>query len=353
MFQSKCIDCKKIRFLLFVENTLGETFVTHSRIVRLLGSLLLISGAFVLSAGGAAVAQPYPSKLVRMLIGYPAGSGTDLYGRAISRQLQTSLGWKIIVENKAGAAANIAAEAVVRSSPDGYTILLSASQIVINPFVRKLTYDVEKDLIPVLQTTAVSYVLVTHPKFSANSLVELIDVIKKTPGKLNYGSYGSGSGSHLSMVMLLGLAGLQAEHIQYNGSPAMLTAVAAGEVSMAFDTPQSVMPHLQSGRIKAIAIAGPQQLDVIPGVTTIAKMYPGFDTDGWQGIFVPAGTPKSIVDKLAMEVAEALRSPEIKSMSAKLGVRLVGNTPEVFAAYVKDELRKYEQIVRENNIRVD
>jgi tripartite-type tricarboxylate transporter receptor subunit TctC len=122
---------------------------------------------------------------------------------------------------------------------------------------------------------------------------------------------------------------------------------------MAFDTPQSFLPHVQAGRLKAIAIGGPLPLDVIPGVVPIAKMFPGFDTDGWQGIFVPAGTPKSVIDKLAEKIAQALRSSEIESMSARLGVRLVGSTPEVFAAYMKSELRKYEQIVRENDIRVD
>jgi tripartite-type tricarboxylate transporter receptor subunit TctC len=325
----------------------------NSRTARQLAALLLIGGAVLVATVPAALAQPYPSKLVKMLIGYPAGSGTDLYGRAIAKHLQNSLGWRVIIENKIGAAGNIAVESAVRAPADGYTILLSASQIVINPFVRKLSYDIEKDLIPVLQTTAVSYVLVTSPKFPANDLAELIDVIKKNPGKFNYGSYGSGSGPHLSMVMLQGLAGIQAAHVQYSGSPQMLTALMAGEIEMAFDTPQSLMSHIQSGRLKAIAIAGPNPLEVIPGAAPIAKMFPGFDTDGWQGIFVPAGTPKGVVDKLAEEVAKALHSPEIESMSARLGVRLVGSTPEVFAAYMKNELRKYEQIVRENNIRVD
>lgn len=323
------------------------------KIARELAALLLIGGAVLVATVPAALAQPYPSKLVKMLIGYPPGSGTDLYGRAIAKHLQGSMGRSVIIENKVGAAGNIAVETAVRAPADGYTILLSASQIVINPFVRKLSYDIEKDLIPVLQTTAVSYVLVTSPKFPANDLAELIDVVKKNPGKFNYGSFGSGSGSHLTMVMLQRASGIEAAHVQYSGSPQMLTALIAGEIEMAFDTPQSFMPHVQSGRLKAIAIGGPLPMEVIPGVAPIAKMFPGFDTDGWQGIFVPAGTPKGVVDKLAAEVAEALRSPEIKSMSTRLGVRLVGSTPEVFAAYMKSELRKYEQVVRENNIRVD
>lgn len=327
--------------------------MTKSGIASRFAALILIGVAALAVTAPAALAQPYPSKLVKMLIGYPPGSGTDLYGRAITKQLQDNLGWRMIIENKVGAAGNIAVESMVRAPADGYTILLSASQIVINPFVRKLSYDIEKDLIPVLQTTAVSYVLVTSPKFPANSLGELLDVVKKNPGKFNYGSFGSGSGSHLSMVMLQRVSGIQAAHVQYNGSPQMLTALIAGEIDMAFDTPQSFLPHVQAGRLKAIAIGGPLPMDVIPGVAPIAKTFPGFDTDGWQGIFVPANTSKSVIDKLAEEVAKTLRSPDIESMSARLGVRLVGSTPEAFATYFKNELRKYEQIVREIEIRVD
>lgn len=298
-------------------------------------------------------AQAYPNKSVRMLVGYTPGSATDLYGRAIAKQLQESLGQAFVVDNKPGAAGNIAVETAARSAPDGYTLLNSASQIVINPFVQKLNYDTEKDLVPVSQTISVSYVLMTRPDFPASNLPELVAHVKKNPRKFNYGSYGSGSGPHLSMVMLQRASGMETEHIQYRGSPQMLLGLMAGEVHMAFDTSTSVASHVQSGRLKAIAVAGPRPVEVIPGAQPIAQTFPGFDTDGWQGIFVPAGTPADIVDRLAGEVGKALRTSELKAFSAARGVHLVGSTPDQFAAYMKQELRKYEQVVRENNIRVD
>lgn len=304
-------------------------------------------------AAPAAWAQAYPSKPVRMLVGYTPGSATDLYGRAIAKQLQDSLGQPVVVDNKPGAAGNIAVETAVRAAPDGYTVLNSASQIVINPFVQKLNYNTEKDLIPVSQTISVSYVLVTAPQFPAANLPELVEYVKKNPRKFNYGSYGSGSGPHLSMVMLQRASGMEMEHIQYRGSPQMLMALMAGEIDVAFDTSTSVASHVQSGKLKAVAVAGPRTVDVIPGAQPIARTFAGFDTDGWQGIFVPAGTPKNIVDRLAAEVGKALRTPELQTFSASRGVHLVGSTPEQFAAYMKQELRKYEQVVRENNIRVD
>lgn len=314
-----------------------------------------------LRAGAAAVAamalpsawaQAYPSRPVRMLVGYTPGSSTDLLARAIAKQLQESMGQPFVVENRPGAAGNIAVESTVRAAADGYTLLNSASQIVINPFVQKLNFNTEKDLIPVSQTIAVSYVLLTRKDFPANHLPELVAHVKKHPRKFNYGSYGSGSGPHLSMVMLQRASGMQTEHIPYRGPSEMLLGLIAGEIDMAFDTNTSV-PYVQAGKLKAIATAGPREVEVFAGAQPIAQTYPGFDTDGWQGIFLPAGTPRDIVDRLAVEVGKALRTPDLKAYSASRGVRLVGSSPEQFAAYMKQELRKYEQVVRENNIRVE
>jgi len=308
--------------------------------------------ALAAAAWPASWAQAYPNKPVRVLVGYTPGSATDLYGRAIAKQLQQTLGQPFVVDNKPGAAGNIAVETVVRAPADGYTVLNSASQIVINPFVQKLSYDTEKDLIPVAQTISVSYVLVTRPDFPAADLPALLAHVKKHPRKLNYGSYGAGSGPHLSMVMLARAAGMEMEHIQYRGSPQMLLGLMAGEVDMAFDTSTSVASHVQSGKLKAVAVAGPRPVEVIPGVQPIARTFPGFDTDGWQGLFVPTGTPSAVVERLAAEVGKALRTDELKSFSAARGVHLVGSTPEQFSAYMRQELRKYEQVVRENNIQV-
>ncbi|HEY9279539.1 MAG TPA: tripartite tricarboxylate transporter substrate binding protein [Eoetvoesiella sp.] len=321
----------------------------------ILGRLLacvLASSLITLITIPTAFAQ-YPTKPIKMLIGYPPGSATDLFGRFIGDYLQRSMGQPIVIENRPGAAGNIAAEAAVRAPHDGYTLLNSASQIVINPFVQKLSFDPTKDLIPVTQTIGATYVLVTRSDFPANDLAGLIKHIKEKPGAFDYGSYGQGSGPHLTMAMLQRLAGMKAEHIAYRGSPQMLTAVIAGEIDMAFDTSTSVASHIESGRLKAIAVAGPQPLDVLPGIEPIAKTFPGFNTDGWQGIFVPAGTPQNVVLKLNAEIVKALKSPEFKTLADARGVAVVGSTQKEFEKYFKEELKKYEQVVKENDIRLE
>jgi hypothetical protein len=263
------------------------------------------------------------------------------------------MGQPLVVENKVGAAANVATESVVRSQPDGYTILNSASQISINPFVQKLSFNTEKDLIPLIQTISVSYVLIANPKFAANNLTELVDFASKNSGKINYGSYGSGSGPHLSMAMLEKAAGIQMQHIQYRGSPQLLTALMAGEIDIAFDTTTSTLALVQSGKIKALAIGGPRASDLFPNVPTIARFYPGFDSDGWQGFFLPANTPSDIVKKLNLEINNALKNPAIKSLADSRGVRIVGGSSEQFSTFFKQELKKHEQLIVENNIKMD
>lgn len=308
-----------------------------------LASMLAIPTAFA----------QYPEKPIKMLIGYPPGSATDLFGRFIGDYLQRSMGQPVVVENRPGAAGNIAAETAVRAHHDGYTLLNSASQIAINPFVQKLSFDTTKDLIPVTQTIAATYVLVTRPDFPANDLAGLIKHVKEKPGALDYGSYGQGSGPHLTMAMLQRLAGMKAEHIAYRGSPQMLTAVIAGEIDMAFDTSTSVASHIESGRLKAIAVAGPKSLSVLPGIEPIAKTFPGFNTDGWQGIFVPAGTPQDVVLKLNEEIVKALKTPGFKDLADARGVAVIASTQEEFAKYFQAELKKYEKVVKENDIRLE
>ena len=295
-------------------------------------------------------AQEYPNRTVKMIIGYPAGSSVDLYGRSISSKLQETFKQAFIVENKVGAAGTVAAESVVHAPADGYTILNTASQIAINPFVQKLNFNTEKDLIPVAQTLSISYVLLTGPQFPANNLAELIDYAKKNPKKLNYGSYGNGSGPHLAMAMLQKAAGIDVTHIQYRGSGQMLTALMSDEIQLTFDTTTTTLELLKAGKIKAIAIGGPKVVDVLPNVPPIAQTYTGFNSDGWQGIFLPTGTPDRIVKRLNLEINKITQAKEFRDLARSRGVVVMQLTQEQFADYFKAELKKYEQIVRENNI---
>jgi tripartite-type tricarboxylate transporter receptor subunit TctC len=288
-----------------------------------------------------------------MIIGYPAGSSVDLYGRAISSKLQESFKQSFIVENKVGAAGTVAAEFVAHAPADGYTLLNTASQIVINPFVQKLSFNTEKDLIPVAQTLSVSYVLLTGPNFPANNLAELIDYIRKNPKKFNYGSYGNGSGPHLAMAMLQKASGIEVTHVQYKGSGQMLTALMADDIQLAFDTTTTTLELLKAGKLKAIAIGGPKIVEVLPNVPPIAQNYPGFNSDAWQGIFVPAGTSESIVKKLNLEINKVIQGKEFRDLARSRGVAIAPLSQEQFTDFVKAELKKYERLVRENNIYLD
>ena len=297
--------------------------------------------------------QDYPNHTVRMIVGYPAGSSVDLYTRAISSKLQDGFKQGFIVDNKVGAAGTVAAEAVVHAPGDGYTLLNTASQIVINPFVQKISFDTEKDLIPVAQTLSISYLLLTTPNFPANNLNELVDYVRKNPKKFNYGSYGNGSGPHLAMAMLQKAAGIEVTHVQYRGSGQMLTALMANEIQMAFDTTTATLELIRAGKLKAIAIGGPKVVEVLPTVQPIAQLYSGFNSDGWQGIFAPAGTPGYIIKKLNLGINKIIQGTEFRDLARSRGVTVSALSQVEFADFIKTELKRYEQIVRENNIYLD
>lgn len=307
----------------------------------------------IITFSSVSLSQTYPDRTVKMIVGYPAGSSVDLYTRTISSKLQEATKQGFIVENKVGAAGTVAAEAVVNAPRDGYTLLNTASQIVINPFVQKLSFNTEKDLIPVAQTLSISYLLLTAPHFPAGNLNELVDYVRKNPKKLNYGSYGNGSGPHLAMAMLQKAAGIEVTHVQYRGSGQMLTALMANDIQMAFDTTTATLELLKADKLKAIAIGGPKAIDVLPTVQPIAQLYPGFNSDGWQGIFAPAGTPSNTIKKLNLEINKIIQGAEFRELAKSKGVSVSSISQVEFANFIKSELKRYEQIVRENNIYLD
>ena len=307
----------------------------------------------IITFSSVSLSQTYPDRTVKMIVGYPAGSSVDLYTRTISSKLQEATKQGFIVENKVGAAGTVAAESVVNAPRDGYTLLNTASQIVINPFVQKLSFNTEKDLIPVAQTLSISYLLLTAPNFPASNLSELVDYVRKNPKKLNYGSYGNGSGPHLAMAMLQKAAGIEVTHVQYRGSGQMLTALMANDIQMAFDTTTATLELLKADKLKAIAIGGPKAIDVLPAVQPIAQLYPGFNSDGWQGIFAPAGTPSNTIRKLNLEINKIIQGTEFRELAKSKGVSVSSISQVEFASFIKSELKRYEQIVRENNIYLD
>lgn len=312
-----------------------------------------------LGAAGAAIAAPlcraddWPSRPIRMVVPFPPGGAADAIPRALARRLQASLGVTLVIDNRPGASGTIGTNAVAKAPADGYTLLSHASSIAIQPHLGAAPYDVLTDLAPVTQTVAGSYVLLVQPSFPAQDLQGFIDVVRRSPGRFSYGSFGSGSGPHLAMELLKSHAGLFILHVPFRGAAPAQQELLAGRLDMAFDTTFAALPHIRAGRLKPIALGGKQTPDSLPNVQTIATIVPGFDTDGWQGIFAPANTPKPVIFRLADEIAAALRDPEIVQGVAALGFRTMGTSPAEFAALVRSDHEKWGRVIRERRIRPD
>lgn len=301
----------------------------------------------------AARAQGYPTRPIRLVVAFPPGSTGDMVPRALAQKVQASIGQPVVIDNRPGAAGAIAAEAVAKAAPDGYTLLSTSSAVVINPHLVKTSFDVLKDLVPVVQTIAGSYVLVVQPTFPANTLREWIDHVRRNPGRFNYASYGSGSGPHLAMEILKASAGLYIVHVPFRGAAPAMQELLAGRIEMAFDTSVATLPHIRSGKLKAIAVGGPRPVEALPGVPTVAQTFPGFDTDGWQGLFAPAGTPPEVVARLNDEFVKAARSADFVKQMADLGFAAVGHRADAFTALVKTEYERYGRLIRERGIQPD
>ena len=315
---------------------------------------LFLGGLALPFTAASALAQPaWPARPVRMVVPLPVGGAADAIARAIAQHLQATLGTPWVVDNRPGASGTIGADLVAKADPDGYTFLSHTSAITIQPHMGHAPYEVLRDFVPVGQTIAGSYVLVTTPSFPAHNLREWIAAVRRAPGRYSYGSHGSGSGPHLAMELLKDAGDLYIVHVPFRGAAPALNELLAGRLDMSFETTFAALPHIRAGRLKAIALGGPRTLDALPGVGTVAEVYPGFDTDGWQGLFAPAGTPATIVRRVSDETAGALHQPALANRIVELGFRPVGSTPEQFAALVRSDDDKWGRVVRERHIRPD
>jgi len=308
---------------------------------------------------GIAAAQTYPNKPVRMIIPFAPGGASDFVGRIIQPRMAELLGQQVIVENKPGASGNIGVAETARSAPDGYTIFLgNVGSVAINPGVfPNLAVNPLKDLIAVTQVVDVPGVLVAHPAFPPGTVKELVDYAKANPGKVNYASPGSGSQNRLEMENLRKAAGgLQMVHVPYKGGagPAV-SALVAGETHIMFVTASSAMPMVGAGRLKVLAVAAPKRLQPLPNSPTMQEAgYPGFDSGSWQGIFVPAGTPKDIVDKLYDVSIRTMKAPEVGERLSKGGVEVVTSaSPAAFGQFVAAETQRWGRAAREAGATVD
>ena len=301
-------------------------------------------------------AQNWPTRTVRFIAPFPPGGGTDLNARMIAPRLGAALGQQVIVENRPGAGGMLGTDIVAKSPPDGYNMVIATiGPIAINPSLyAKMPYDPAKDLAPVTLTGEVPNGLVVHPTLPAKSIKELIALAKKRPGELNYGSSGNGAGDHLAGEMLNVMAGIKMTHVPYKGGAPAMVDLLAGNIQLIFATLATGMPYIKSGKVRALAMAGPQRFALLPDVPTVAEAgVPGFAVTNWAGIFVAAGTPRVIVDRLNNEIVKALGAPDVKQKLLEMGLVAGTNTPEQFASFIQSETVKWAKVVKDANIKIE
>ncbi|MGH8641379.1 MAG: Bug family tripartite tricarboxylate transporter substrate binding protein [Burkholderiales bacterium] len=321
---------------------------------------ILHPSAFILccalAAGLANAQQAYPSKPVRMVLPYPPGGGSDTIGRPLAQKLTESLGQQVVVENRGGANGNIGMEFAARAAPDGYTIVFAlTAQLAINPgLYNKVPYDPVKDFAPITLLGTGAYILVVHPSLPAKSLKQLVALAKAQPGRIAYSSSGNGSGGHLAAELLNSMAGIRMLHVPYKGGGPALMDLIAGQVQVLFSTQLASWPHIQSGRIRALAVSTAKRPASIPDLPTIAEAgLPGYDSGVWYGVLAPAGTPREIITRLNSEIIRALNQPDYRGLLVNNAIDPIGSPPEQLGQYIKSELVKWAKVVKDAGVRVD
>jgi tripartite-type tricarboxylate transporter receptor subunit TctC len=293
--------------------------------------------------------QPYPSKVVRIILPLPAGSPPDVVARVWADRLNKATGQPFIVDNRPGASTIIGAQAVSSAPPDGYTLLYTISTTIsINPYVYKALPYKPEDFEPISRILTSPLILVVAPKSPYKSTTDLISAAKANPGKLNYASYGPGQPSHVIFARFLSMAGVSITHVPYKEGG--LTAIIAGDVDASFEPSNTAIPMITGGKLRALAITSPQRVSTLPDVPTVAETIPGFVADPWQGLFAPKGTSPEIVGKLASLTQEVVRSEDFRARLRELGMVPVGSTPAEFRTYLAEDGKAWAKVIRDNNI---
>ena len=317
--------------------------------------------AFVLCVPAVSLAQPapasaYPNRPLRIIVPFPAAGPTDIVARLIGIKMSERLGQNVIVDNRAGAGGTIGAEIATRSAPDGYTLLMgSTANMAVNvSLYQKLSYDPVRDFQPINLAAVTPNLLVVSPNFPGNTLKSLIEIAKAKSGTVNYASGGVGTPSHLAAELFKTMAGVQMNHVPYKGSIPALTDVMSGQVTLMFDSMASALPFARSGKLKALAQTGSKRSSAVPEIQTVAEGgLPGYEVVGWFGFFAPAKTPRPIVNKLSREISEILALPDVKERYAALGIEPGPADPDVFAAFLKNEIAKWGKVIRDSGAKAD
>ncbi len=321
--------------------------------MRKIGGLAIVSAALSCAAPGAS-AQNYPAKPIRMIIPFSPGGSVEVPGRIVARKLSDVFGQQVVVDPRPGAGSTIGTEAAARAPADGYTLLLTAPAFVISAgLYKKLPYDPLTDFAPVTRVGDAPCVLVVHPSLPAKSVRQLIALAKARPGEINFGSSGNGSSPHLFGALFMSMTKINMTHIPYRGSGPSMADLISGQVSVGFPGIATALPHIKTGRLRALAVTGAQRSPQMPEVPSIAEAgVPGYDATLWLGVVVPHGTPKAVIDTLNTEINKVLQTPEVKSGYLNIGFEAAGSTSEAFGAFVKSESSKWVKIVRESAAQV-
>jgi len=312
-------------------------------------------GAALLSCGffAHAMAQNYPSKSVRILVGFAAGGGTDTAARMVAQKLFESLGQPVVVENRSGSGGIIATDAVAKAAPDGYTLLMMAAADSIQPAVRlKMPYEIPKDFSPISLVVSGAFVLVIHPSVPARNMKELIAIARNRPGQLNYATSGIGSSAHLAAELMNFLAKTKTIHVPYKGVSQGVVGVASGEADMIFASVTAAQPLIDSGRLRPIAMSTAKRSALMPNMPTLHESgVPGYDRTGWYGMMGPAGLPRDVLTKLNASIVKAVNTPEMKAAFFKQGLEVETNTPEQFTEMIRREVEQNIKLARTAGIR--
>lgn len=318
--------------------------------------LLSLSATLSVIPPSGAAAEAYPTKPVRLVVPFPAGGPTDGMARIIGQKLTEKWGQQVVVDNRGGAGGAIAAENAAKSAPDGYTLFFGTTGTqTINPSLySKLSYDPVKDFAPISVVATTANMLVVHPSLPVKSVKELIEYAKANPGKLSFGSAGNGSSNHLSGELFKTMAGVDMVHVPYKGGAAALTDLLGGLLSLMFDVISTAMPHVRTGKIRALGVTSPKRSAIAPDLPTIAESgLPGFEVVIWYGVLAPAGTPNAIVSKINSDLVTILQAPDAKERLASLGAEPAGTTPTEFAELMKTDTAKWSKVVKASGARVD
>jgi len=317
-------------------------------------SALKIAVALMLAcSAGSVFAQAFPSKQIRFLVGFAPGGSTDIVARMIAQEMTKNIGQQVVVDNRPGAGSVIATEVMIKSPPDGHTIMACTTGIfAILPFITsKLSYDPDKDIAPVTQTGSLPYIIVLHPSLPSRNVKEFIALAKSRPGEINFASSGIGTASHLAGEYFASTANIRMTHVPYKGTGNAMVDLLAGQVVLLFDQPVSSIHHVKAGKLRVLGITSAQRFPTMQEIPTVAEQgLPGFEVVSWSGVCAPGATPKPVVQRLQAEVSKVLKMPEIRDRLMRDGIEPVGGTPEEFQAHIKREMQKWSKVVRDAKV---